>query len=305
MEDRRRRRARAAGSANGRTSPRRSSSIVSAKSSDSWPAARSMSRTRRALSPIASPAVRRRHPLVDDHRGRGPRLGGRRVRMAARRVGAARVRISSPDRRPRSPAAPCTAPAGTAAAPRAARTDRTGPRSPRHLGRRRAAPRRAAWSTNAQQRAGEVLRAAGAPSAASCERDDRVLESGSSRTAAISRAISNGSLRRRRARRRRPSSPARPSPRRRAPARACRSLDERHAEALVLAGAEEQIRDVVERGQLLVRHVAEEVHVRRAEPRDRAPCSIARYRSNPPYEPTSSSRDARVVPACGRRGTRG
>ena len=45
-------------------------------------------------------------------------------------------------------------------------------------------------------------------------------------------------------------------------------LDQRHAEPLVLAGAQEQIGDVVERRQLLVRHVAEEMDVRCAEPGD-------------------------------------
>ena len=61
-------------SANGRTSSRRSSSIVSAKMSDWCPRRRSMSRTTRALSPIASPRVRRRHPLVDDHGRRWDRV---------------------------------------------------------------------------------------------------------------------------------------------------------------------------------------------------------------------------------------
>ena len=46
------------------------------------------------------------------------------------------------------------------------------------------------------------------------------------------------------------------------------ALDERDAEALVLAGAQEEVRHVVQRGELLVRDVAEEVDVRRAEPRD-------------------------------------
>ena len=45
----------AAGSPNGRASPRMLSSIASAKISASWPWARSRSRTARALSPIASP----------------------------------------------------------------------------------------------------------------------------------------------------------------------------------------------------------------------------------------------------------
>ena len=44
-------------------------------------------------------------------------------------------------------------------------------------------------------------------------------------------------------------------------------LDQRHAEALVLAGAQEQIGHVVQRGELLVPHVSEEVHVGCTEPR--------------------------------------
>ena len=44
-------------------------------------------------------------------------------------------------------------------------------------------------------------------------------------------------------------------------------LDERHAEAFVLARAQEQIGDLVEGDQLLVRDVADEVHVRSAERR--------------------------------------
>ena len=45
-------------------------------------------------------------------------------------------------------------------------------------------------------------------------------------------------------------------------------LDDRHAEALVLAGTQEQIGDVVEGDQLLVGDVADEVHVAGAEPAD-------------------------------------
>ena len=55
MEDRDVARARGRRRSNGRTSPRRSSSIVIAKRSDACPWPRSRSRTRRALSPIASP----------------------------------------------------------------------------------------------------------------------------------------------------------------------------------------------------------------------------------------------------------
>ena len=55
--------------ANGRTSPRRSSSIVSAKRSEMCPAARSMSRTRSRAVADRVPAVGGGDPLVDDHDG--------------------------------------------------------------------------------------------------------------------------------------------------------------------------------------------------------------------------------------------
>ena len=45
-------------------------------------------------------------------------------------------------------------------------------------------------------------------------------------------------------------------------------FDQRHAEAFVLAGAEKQIRDVVERRQLFVRHLSEDVDIVHAQPRD-------------------------------------
>ena len=44
-------------------------------------------------------------------------------------------------------------------------------------------------------------------------------------------------------------------------------LDQGHAEAFVLAGAQEQIGDLVEGHQFFVRHMADEVDVRRAERR--------------------------------------
>ena len=81
-------------------------------------------------------------------------------------------------------------------------------------------------------------------------------------------------------------------------------LDDRHAEAFVLAGAQEQIGDVVERRQLLVRHVAEEVHVRRAEPRDqRGAAARGTSRSRCTSRPAAAGRAD--CGGCDRRGTRG
>ena len=68
-------------------------------------------------------------------------------------------------------------------------------------------------------------------------------------------------------------------------------LDERHAEPLVLARAQEEVGDVVVRRQLLVRDVAEEVHVRRRRAARRAAAASRGTARTRCTTPTMSSRD--------------
>ena len=78
-------------------------------------------------------------------------------------------------------------------------------------------------------------------------------------------------------------------------------LDDRHAEAFVLARAQKQIGDVVERRQLLVGDLAEDVHVAHAEPRDER----VQLRAGTPRSRRTSRRGSAARAGCRASGTRG
>src|SRR3954471_218954 len=260
----------AAASVEGSTSPRRSSSIVIAKSSESCPMARSIPRTVRALSPIASPRcaagthwwiftseVRDPRSTPGRHRGatREFRIYVRRSSDVGRRTSVVRRGERSIRRRPE-----------LAQLLQACGLIEHSPEVEWHLGR--GARRRSAdLIDEAEQRAAEIL-AEKARERGVLRRDDGLFHvavvqhrvhqarhvEGVLRLVEHAAAIHGGRH------------------------RGCRisehgdllveALDDRNAEAFVLAGAQEQIRHVVERGQFLVRHVTEEMDVGRAEPRD-------------------------------------
>ena len=167
---------------------------------------------------------------------------------------------------PRSAAAPCRPPGGTAAAPRAPARRRTAARNRRRRAARRRAARARIRSTKpssvpAKSFARSRSTAASWPSTiASCSarvRDDRVHQRRDVQRILVVEQHA-GAVHRRRHGRRGVGEHRHLLVER---------LDQRHAEPFVLARAEEQIGDLVERDQLLVRDVADEVHVRRAERR--------------------------------------
>ena len=239
-------RARAASSANGRTSSRRSSSIgqreqVGGVALGPQQIADAPGAVADGVAPVGG-----RHPLVDRS---WRRRGGLALCGVDRRAG----------RRRR--------PGGTGAAPRAAGCRRSDPRSRR----RRAAPAAAASPAPARRSRGPGRRSRG-PAAAPAPRPgrrrsaprDRDRSTTASTIAATCAGILVGvehaaAVHRRRNRRRGVGDDRQADVER---------LHQRHAEALVLAGAEEQVGDLVAGGELGVRDVAEEVDVVRAEVRD-------------------------------------
>ena len=255
------------------------------------PAAEQVAHAPRAVADRVA-AMRRRHPLVDDH-------------CAVRSAG-----LRAPARDSRAPALPASVgsawnTAGRNCRSSSSRSNWSNCAQKSHATSGAGARRRLLHLVDeAEQRAAEVLRAAAARAPRPALRAPRPRPPASSSTASISRAISQRILRvvehaaavhRRRHRRRRVGEHRDALVER---------LDERHAEAFVLAGAEEQIGDVVERRQLLVRDLPEEVHVGRAEPRDqRRAASPGSARSR-----RTSRRAAAATADCaasGRRGRRG
>ena len=180
--------------------------------------------------------VRRRHPLVDDHRPR---------RLRQRLVDAGPIRAAAP----RAPA-----PRRTAAR---SRTRRAG------AGARGAARMRSTKPSSVPAKSFARSRSTAASwprTISSCRaavRDDRVHQRRDVERVLVVEQHAGAVHRRRHGGRR---------------VREHRHLlverlDERHAESLVLARAQEQIRDLVVGDELLVRHVAGEVHVGVAERR--------------------------------------
>ena len=141
--------------------------MVSAKRSDAWPMARSRSRTRRALSPMASPrCAAGTHWLIDHARRGGPRPADRPV-VAAHR----------------------TRPAGTGGSPRARSVERrTWSQKSKATGGGGRGGSASTRSTKPQQRAGEVLRASSRASAASWPSTIASRRASSASTASIERA---------------------------------------------------------------------------------------------------------------------
>ena len=195
---------RAAGSENGSTSPRRSSSIVSAKMSEVWPLrAQHIAHAPRAVANRVA-AVRRRHPLVDDHRRPGP----------GSESGTSGARLQRQRLEQRRPELPQLLEPFELVELR--------PEVPGDLGRRPARGGRSTCSTKRSSVPPKSCRRSRA-SAASCDSQHRVLESARRPARPPSAARSRTDRSCRTARRRRPSWPAPPSTRTRGPARACRT----------------------------------------------------------------------------------
>ena len=214
--------------------------------------------------------MRRRHPLVDDHASIRLRRAGSGVRRQA---------------------APCRSPGGTAAALRAPapasncrqKSNATCGRGARAARRRIRRRSRAACRRSPSAAAGRPPRAA--PSTiASCSvgvRHDRVHQR-ARRARILVLEQHAGAVHRRRHGGRGVGEHRHLLVER---------LDDRHAEAFVLAGAEKQIGDVVEGDQLLVRDVADEVHVRRRRARRPAGAATRGSARTRCSAPTISSRE--------------